>query len=179
VDFFTVDTVLRKPLYVLFVIEVASRQVHVLGVTAQPSGEWVTQQARNLLMALDDRVGQFRFLVRDRDAKFTAAFDAVVAAEAIKVLTTPVRAPRANAYAERWVGTVRRELLDRMLILGCRQLWSVLAEYADHYNGHRPHRALEQAPPVGPGVPVALAPPARIVRRDRLGGLIHEYAQAA
>jgi transposase InsO family protein len=179
VDFFTVDTVLLQRLYVLFVLEVASRRVHVLGVTPHPAAEWVTQQARNLLMGLEDRVGQFRFLVRDRDAKFTAAFDAVFAAEGIRVLRTPVRAPRANAYAERWVGTVRRELLDRMLIFGCRQLRSVLAEYADHYNGHRPHRALEQIPPLGPGVPVALAPPARIVRRDRLGGLIHEYAQAA
>jgi putative transposase len=108
----------------------------------------VTQQAGNLLMALDDRAGRFRFLVRDRDTTFTAAFDAVVAAEGLEVLTTPVRAPRANAYAERWVGTVRREVLDRMLILGCRQLRSVLAEYADHYNGHRPHRALGQAPPL-------------------------------
>jgi putative transposase len=171
--------VLLKRLYVLFVIEVASRQVHVLGVTAHPMGEWVAQQARNLLIALDDRAGRFRFLVRDRDTKFTAAFDAVFAAEAIKVLITPVRAPRANAYAERWVGTVRREVLDRMLILGCWQLRSVLAEYVDHYNLHRPHRALGQAPPLRPGVPVVLAPPARIVRRDRLGGLIHEYAQVA
>jgi putative transposase len=135
----------------------------------------VTQQARNLLMAVDDRAGRFRFLVRDRDAKFTAAFDA----EAIKVLTTPVRALQANAYAERWVGTVGREVLDRMLIVGCRQLRSVLAEYVDHYKGHRPHRALAQAPPLEPGVPVVVAPPARIVRRDRLGGLIHEHAQAA
>jgi len=179
VDFFTVDTVLLKRLYVLFVIEVASRQVHVLGVTAHPMGEWMTQQARNLLMTLDDHAGRFRFLVRDRDTKFTAAFDAVFAAEAIKVLITPARAPRANAYAERWVGTVRREVLDRMLILGCRQLRSVLAEYVDHYNLHRPHRALGQAPPLEPGEPVVLAPPARIVRRDRLGGLIHEYAQVA
>jgi putative transposase len=179
VDFFTVDTVLLHRLYVLFVIEVASRQVHVLGVTPHPVAAWVTQQARNLLMGLEDRVGQFRWLIRDRDAKFSAAFDAIFAAEGIRVLRTPVRAPRANAFAERWVGTVRRELLDRMLIVGCRQLRSVLAEYADHYNGHRPHRALEQAPPLGPAVPVVVAPPARIVRRDRLGGLIHEYAQVA
>jgi putative transposase len=179
VDFFTVDTVLLRRLYVLFAIEVATRRVHVLGVTAHPAAAWVTQQARNLLMGLEDRVGQLRFLVRDRDAKFTAAFDAVFAAEGIQVLRTPVRAPRANAYAERWVGTVRRELLDRMLIFGRRQLVLVLAEYADHYNGHRPHRALGQAPPLGPREPVALAPAGRIVRRDRLGGLIHEYAQVA
>jgi putative transposase len=179
VDFFTVDTVFLQRLYVLFVIEVASRRIHVLGVTAHPSGEWVTQQARNLLMALDDRAGRFRFLVRDRDTKFTAAFDAIFAAEGIEVLRTPVRAPRANAYAERWIGTVRREVVDRMLIFGYRQLQSVLAEYVDHYNGHRPHRALGQAPPLEPGEPVVVAPPARIVRRDRLGGLIHEYAQVA
>jgi putative transposase len=130
-------------------------------------------------MVLEDRVSRFRFLLRDRDTKFTTAFDAVFTAEGIRVLRTPVRAPRANAYAERWVGTVRREVLDRMLIVGCRQLRWVLADYVDHYNGHRPHRALGQAPPLGPGVPVVLAPPGRVVRRDRLGGLIHEYAQVA
>jgi putative transposase len=179
VDFFTVDTVLLKRLYVLFVIEVASRRIHVLGVTAHPSGEWVAQQARNLFMELAGQVGRFRFLVRDRDTKFTAAFDAVFAAEGVKVLRTLVRAPRANAYAERWVGTVRRELLDRMLIVGCRQLRSVLAEYADHYNGHRPHRALGQAPPLGSAEPPVIPAAGRVTRRDRLGGLIHEYAQVA
>jgi putative transposase len=179
VDFFTVDTVLFRRLYVLFVLEVASRRVHVLGVTAHPVGDWVTQQARNLLMELGEDPGQIRFLIRDRDTKFTAAFDAVFAAEGIQVLRTPVRAPRANAYAERWVGTVRREVLDRMLIFGCRQLRSVLVEYADHYNGHRPHRALAQTPPLGLGEPVVLAPAGRVLRRDRLCGLIHEYAQAA
>ena len=178
VDFFTVDTVFLKRLYVLFVIEVATRRVHVLGVTPHPVGAWVAQQARNLLMGLDDRVG-FRYLVRDRDTKFIAAFDAVFAAEGIQVLRTPVRAPRANAYAERWVGTVRRELLDRMLIFGGGQLRSVLAEYADHYNGHRPHRSLGQAPPLGPAEPPIILPAGGVVRRDRLGGLIHEYAQVA
>jgi putative transposase len=179
IDFFTVDTVFLQRLYVLFVLEVASRRVHVLGMTPHPAAEWVTQQARNLLMVLEDRVGQIRFLVRDRDAKFAAAFDAVFVAEGIKVLRTPVRAPRANAYAERWVGTVRRELLDRMLIFGCQQLRSVLAEYADHYNSHRPHRALGQAPPLGSAEPPVVPPAGRVARRDRLGGLIHEYAQVA
>ena len=179
VDFFTVDTVLLKRLYVLFVIEVATRRVRVLGVTPHPVGDWVAQQARNLLMEVGDDLGQFRFVIRDRDAKFTAVFDAVFAAEAIKVLITPVRAPRANAYAERWVGTVRRELLDWMLIFGCRQLRSVLAEYVDHYNVHRPHRALGQAPPLGPGEPAVVVPAGRVIRRDRLSGLIHEYSQAA
>ena len=119
-------------------------------MTSHPAGEWVAQQARNLVMRLEEGSGRFRFVLGDRDTKFTAAFDAVFAAEGIEVLRTPVRAPRANAYAERWVGTVRREVLDRMLILGCRQLRSVLAEYAEHYNVHRPHRALGQAAGVAP-----------------------------
>jgi putative transposase len=178
-DFFTVDTVLLKRLYVLFVIEIATRRVHVLGVTPRPAGEWVAQQARNLLMEIADDLGRFRFVIRDRDTKFTAVFDAVFAAEGIEVLRTPVRAPRANAYAERWIGTVRREVLDRMLIFGRLQLQSVLAEYADHYNVHRPHRALGQLPPLGPGEPAVVMPAGSVVRRDRLGGLIHEYAQVA
>jgi transposase InsO family protein len=179
VDFFTVDTVFLQRLYVLFVIEVATRRVHVLDVTSHPVGARVVQQARNLLMAIGDDLGRFRFLIRDRDTKFTAAFDAVFAAEGIEVLRTPVRAPRANAYAERWVGTVRREALDRMLIFGGRHLVSVLAEYAEHYNVHRPHRALGQVPPLGLGESAVVVSAGRVVRRDRLGGLIHEYAQVA
>jgi putative transposase len=164
---------------VLFVLEIASRRVHVLGVTPHPGGDWVAQQARNLLMGLEDRVGLFRFLLRDRDTKFTAAFDAVFAADGVQVLRTPVRAPRANAYAERWVGTVRRELLDRMLILNRRQLEVVLADYVAHFNAHRPHRTLNQAAPLQ-ALPRP-APPSqlRVRRRDRLGGLIHEYSQVA
>jgi putative transposase len=179
VDFFAVDTVFLRRLYVLFAIEIATRRVHVLGVTAHPVGDWVAQQARNLVMQVDEDLAEFRFLVRDRDTKVTAAVDTVFAAEGIEVLRTPVRAPRANAYAERWVGTVRREVLDRMLILGGGQLRLVLAEFVDHYNVHRPHRALGQLPPVGPGEPAVVVPAGRVVRRDRLGGLIHEYAQVA
>jgi putative transposase len=178
-DFFHVDTVLLRRLYVLFVLEVASRRVHILAVTANPTGAWVTQQARNLLMELADRVGQFRFLIRDRDSKFTDSFDAVFASEGVQILRTPVRAPRANAFAERWVGTVRRELLDRMLIFDRRQLETVLAEYVAHYNEHRPHRALGQASPLGVASPTAPPGDVRVVRVDRLGGLVHEYAQAA
>jgi putative transposase len=179
VDFFTVDTVFLQRLYVLFAIEVATRRVHVLGVTPYPVGEWVAQQARNLFMQVGKDLAEFRFLVRDRDTKFTAAFDTVFAAEGIEALLTPIRAPRANAYAERWVGTVRREVLDRMLIFGGWQLRLVVAEFADHYNVHRPHRALGQAPPLGPGESVVAAPAGTVVRRDRLGGLLHEYAQVA
>jgi putative transposase len=178
VDFFTVDTVLLQRLYVLFAIEVGARRAHVLGVSAHPVGDWVAQQARNLLMDLGERADRFRFLVRDRDAKFTAVFDAVFAAAGIEVLKTPVRAPRANAYAERWVGTVRRELLDRTLIFGCHHLESVVAEYVDHYNSHRPHRSLAQAPPLGPAQPPVPKAGGRVLRRDRLGGLIGEYSQA-
>jgi putative transposase len=164
---------------VLFVIELATRRVHVLGVTASPTGTWVAQQARNLLMDLEDRIGQFKFLVRDRDAKFTDSFDGIFASEGIRTLRTPVRAPRANAVAERWVGTVRRELLDRMLILGRRHLETVWADYVVHYNEHRPHRSLGQAPPLGAVPEPVPAASVRVVRLDRLGGLVHEYARVA
>jgi len=178
-DFFHVDTVLLRRLYVLFVIEHGTRRVHLAGITAHPTGEWVTQQARNLLMDIEDRADGFKFLIRDRDAKFTAAFDAVLLAAGIRIIKTPVGAPRANAIAERWISSARRECLDRMLITGERHLRLVLGEYADRYNLHRPHRALQQAPPAGRPVPPAPGANVRVLRRDRLGGLIREYAQVA
>ncbi len=178
-DFFCVDTLLLQRLYVLFVVEHATRRVHLLGVTANPSEAWVAQQARNLLMDLGDRVTSCNFLIRDRDSKFTSVFDAVFASEGIRSLRTPVRAPRANAIAERWIGTIRRELLDRMLIVNRRHLEHVLAEYVAHFNHHRPHRALHQAAPLRPLPPSASPPDPHLRRRDRLGGLIHEYAQVA
>jgi transposase InsO family protein len=146
----------------------------------------VTQQARNLLMNLEGRPDHLKFLIRDRDTKFTAGFDAVFTAMGVRIIKTPVQAPRANAVAERWIASARRECLDRMLITGERHLRLVLGEYADHYNGHRPHRTLHQNPPAGRQDPPAgrQDPPAagastRVLRRDRLGGLIHEYAQVA
>jgi putative transposase len=166
-------------LYVLFLIEHGTRRVHLTGVTAHPTGEWVTQQARNLLMNLEDQADGFKFLIRDRDAKFTAAFDAVLAAAGIRIIRTPVRAPRASAIAERWISSARRECLDRMLITSERHLRLVLSEYVEHYNVHRPHRTLCQSPPAGRDHPPATDSNVRILRRDRLGGLIHEYAQVA
>ena len=122
--------------------------MHILGVTANPTGTWVGQQARNLLMDLADRIQQFKFLIHDRDARFTAALDVIFAAEGVRSLRTPVR-PRANAVAERWIGTVRCELLDRMLIVGQRHLEAALSGYVAHYTQHRPHRSPGQAPPLG------------------------------
>jgi transposase InsO family protein len=179
VDFFHVDTVFLRRLYVLFFIEHSTRRVHLAGITTHPTGEWVTQQARNLLMDLEDHTGGLKFLIRDRDAKFTKAFDAVFAAVGVRIIKTPARAPRANAIAERWIGSVRRECVDRMLVTGERHLRLVLGEYADHYNLHRPHRALHQCPPVGRAHPHTEVASMRVLRRDRLSGLIHEYSQVA
>jgi len=177
-DFLHVDTVLLQRVYVLFVMEIQTRTVHILGVAAHPNGAWTAQQARNLLMDLGERASGFRFLVRDRDSKFTAAFDGVFSGNGTRVIKTPVRSPRANSYAERFVGTLRRECLDHMLILGERHLRSILAEYARHYNGHRPHQGLQQEPPRRqPSKTTDIT--ARIEQRQVLSGLISEYRRAA
>jgi putative transposase len=186
-DFLTVDTVFLKRFYILFFIELASRRVHLAGITANPDGAWVTQQARNLLMRLDDEGVGARFLIRDRDSKFTRDFDEVFRSQGIRVVKAPARAPRARAHAERWIGSLRRECLDQLLIVSRRHLERVVRVYAQHYNGHRPHRALAQRPPLArqppaireglpSGEPISLQ---RLRRRDRLGGLLHECELAA
>jgi putative transposase len=178
-DFFTVDTVSLKQLYVLFVIELSTREVHILGVTEHPTGAFVTQLARNLMSDLADRGRSIKFLIRDRDTKFTASFDEVFRSECIRVIKTPVRSPRANAYAERWVRTVRTECLDRMFILGHRHLERVLREYVCHYNRQRPHRGINLAVPT-PANTLKIPPPCvNVLRLDVLGGLIHEYHPVA
>ncbi len=181
VDFFTVETISLQRLYVLFFIELGSRRVHVAGCTANPTGAWVTQQARQFAWTLQERRSSFRFLIRDRDSKFTRAFDSVFASEGIKIIKTPVRAPKANAIAERFVRTVRAECLDWLLIMNRRHLERVLRVFVDHYNTHRPHRSLDLAPPEPSEQKTrAVRPPtAAVERRVRLGGLIHEYNLAA
>jgi putative transposase len=180
-DFFTVDTVWLRRLYVLFFIELDTRRVHVAGVTANPKGAWVIQQARNLLLVMEERGRRLGFLVRDRDAKFWRGFDDVFGSEGVEVLVTPVQAPNANAYAERWVRTVRAECLDWLLIVGRSHLEQVLRVYARHYNAHRPHRALALRPPDPPARLTMLGEEDRgaVRRRDLLGGLLHEYRRAA
>jgi putative transposase len=177
-DFMHVDTVLLQRLYVLFVMEIETRAVHIVGVTARPTGAWTAQQARNLMIDLGERASRFKFLIRDRDGKFTAAFDGVFAGNGTRVIRTPVQSPRANSYAERFVGTLRRECLDHMLILDERHLRNVLAEYARHYNSHRPHQGRQQEPPLRePGRAADIT--ARIERRQILGGLVSEYRRTA
>jgi transposase InsO family protein len=177
-DFFTVETISLKTLYVLFFIELSTRRVYVAGVTANPDSAWVTQQARNL--AIEERLSGVRFLLRDRDAKYSGPFDAVLRAEGVRIIRTPIRAPRANAFAERFVRTVRRECLDHVLIYDRRHLERVLGAYVAHYVDERPHRGLGLAVPAG--IRLAQVPgatPTLVKRRDVLGGLIHEYRRAA
>jgi putative transposase len=177
-DFFTVETLRLRTIYVLFFIELSTRRVHLAGATAHPDSAWVTQQARNL--AIDERLVHFRFLVRDRDAKFSGPFDEVLRTEGIRVLRTPIRAPRANAFAERFVRTIRTECLDHVLIFGRGHLERVLRAYVSHYMKERPHRGLGLATPIGGGSPRARQSElGRVQRRDSLGGLIHEYGWAA
>lgn len=176
-DFFTVETVHLRMRYVVFFLHVQTRRVFVGGGTAHPTGAWVTQQARTALWELDEAGIRPALLLRDRDAKFSRSFAAAFAAQGVQVMNTPVRAPQANAFAERWVGTIRRECFDWLLILSERHLWQVVQTYARHYNEARPHRALALRTPRPRGDPDPTR--GRLVRRSRLGGLIHEYERAA
>ncbi len=175
-DFLTVETVFLQRIYVLFFISLANRRIEYIACTTNPDGGWVIQQARNLIMEFGEQQ-QFRFLIHDRDSKFSHAFDEVFRSEGMKVIRTPMRAPNANAYAERWVRTVRADCLDRILILGRRHLEHVLRVYRRHYNQHRPHRALELLPPAR-RAPIPSVAPDHLHRHDLLGGLIHEYEAA-
>jgi putative transposase len=182
-DLFTVDTVWLRRLYVLFFVSIGTRRVEYVACTSSPNTSWMAQQARNLLMELDDCSQRPRFLIHDRDTKFSRAFDNVFRSEGIEIIRTPSQAPNANAYAERWVGSVRRECLDRLLIFGRRQLAHVLRTYIRHFNQQRPHRALDLQPPARGGgtdpPPRATVYPLQVRRRDLLGGLLHEYEAAA
>jgi len=183
VDFLHVDTVLLKRLHVLVFIEHGTRRMHIGGVTASPTGEWTVQQARNLALGLGERFEDIKFLVRDRGSNFTPSFDAIFQAAGTRIVRTAVQAPRMNAICERFVGTLRRELLDRVLILGEAHLRAVLAEYQAHYNTARPHQGIAQRVPGGEHdgdhLSVADLDRERILRKPVLGGLINEYSRAA
>jgi putative transposase len=182
-DLFEVRTLTGARLYVFVVLEHATRRIRILGATAHPTAEWVVRLGQNLLMDLEDAGSNARFLIRDRDSKFTQAFDAVLADAGLNVITTAIRVPRMNSLIERWIQTCRRELLDRTLIWNHSHLLHALREFESFYNGHRPHRALRQAAPLRP-LPAAISEPGQIEhleihRRDRLGGTLHEYQHAA
>jgi putative transposase len=176
-DFFTVDTALLRRYYVLFFIHIPTREVFFAGVTANPTGAWTTQAARNLFMRHADQLTCSRALVRDRGSQFVDAFDEVFRTEDFKILKSPVRTPVANAFAERWIGSIRRELLDRTIIWNQRQLDRVVVDYIEHYNTHRPHRSLEQRPPLP--APGSDPPRLRIKKTTRCDGMINEYRNAA
>jgi transposase len=175
-DFFTTDLLNGTKVHVLAVIEHGTRRIRILGATEHPVQSWVVQQARNLLMDLQDAGTGVKFVLHDRDAGFTATFDEVFQAAGVRIVRSAVQAPRMNSIMERWIGSCRRELLDRTLIWNQRHLMIVLREYEDFYNAHRPHRALTQAAPLRP-LPDGIADldHFRVLRRDRAGGMIHEY----
>jgi putative transposase len=182
-DFLETVTVSGARMYVLAVIEHTTRRIRILRATAHPNTSWVAQVARNLVMDLEDAGSKARYLIRDRDSKFPALFDTVLADAGIKVLLSGIQTPRMNSIMERWVGTCRRELLDRTLIWNQRHLLHALHEFEDFYNGHRPHQGLANARPLHP-LPTLIAEPdqiarLRVRRRDRLGGILHEYEHAA
>ncbi|MGZ0217515.1 MAG: transposase [Acidimicrobiales bacterium] len=179
-DFLTVDTALLRRYYVLFFIHIPTRQVFCVGATANPTGAWTTQAARNLFLRHADRLADSRALVRDRGSQFVDSFDEIFRTEGLKILKTPVRTPVANAFAERWIGSIRRELLDRTIIWNQQQLKRLVTDYIEHYNTHRPHRSLDQSPPLV-AVPRAPADPRRlqVVKSTRCHGLINEYRNAA
>ncbi len=175
-DFFTVETARLKTLYVLFFIELGSRRVHLAGCTAHPTTAWVAQQARHLSWQIQEGRLPVRFLIHDRDAKFPAAFDTVFTAEGVTIIRTPYHAPNANAFAERWIRTVRQECLDQILVLTERHLERVLTMYVNYYNHARPHQGIDQRCPI----PLGSAPRAGpIERRDILGGVLHDYYRRA
>lgn len=176
-DFFTVETAWLKTLYVLFFIELGSRRVHLAGCTVNPTSAWVTQQARHLSWQIQDGTVPVRFLIHDRDTKFAAAFDTVFTTDGVTIIRTPIQAPNANAFAERWVRSVREECLDRILILGERHLHHVLTAYVDYYNRARPHQGIDQRCPVPLQRSTARDGP--IERRDLLGGVLHDYYRRA
>jgi len=177
-DFFTVDTITLRRFYVLFAIEIHRRRVHLLSVTANPIGPWVTQVARNFASDLEDAGRHFRFVIRDRDTKFTASFDAVLASIGIETIRTPVASPRANAFAERFVRTVRQDCLDHLFVVSQQHLEALLTEYVCHYNEARPHRGLDLDPPL-PRPATSTTGGGKVIRRDLLGGVVHEYECAA
>jgi putative transposase len=178
-DFFTVDLLDGAQAHVLAVIEHATRRIRILGVTLHPTGEWTTQQARNLLMDLGGQADRFKFMIRDRGSNYTAAFDAVLADAGIRTVLCNVRTPRMNAIAERWIGGCRRELLDRTLVWNQHHLRRILREYQTHHNQHRPHRSLHSAAPLKPLPEPVDLDLYRVRRHTRAGGLINEYRLVA
>ena len=179
-DFFTVDTATLRRYYILFFIHIETRKVFFAGVTANPTGAWTTQAARNLFLRHGDQLAGARALVRDRGSQFIDSFDEIFRTEGLKILKTPVRTPVANAFAERWIGSIRRELLDRTIIWNQRQLERLVIDYIEHYNQHRPHRSLSQRPPTPHADPPPTAPATiTVLRTTRCDGLINEYRNAA